>query len=147
MFTISFWCNIFILVLPSSYSVLGSTLDPINSIIFQFYSKNFIEINLISLPKFVGIFYYAFLMYFTYSATSMYGNSHRRCSGRKGVLKNFAKFTGKHLCQSLFFNKVTGLRPATLLKKRLWHRRFLANFARFPRTPFSQKPLGDCFSM
>ena len=24
----------------------------------------------------------------------------------KGVLKNFAKFTGKHLCQSLFINKV-----------------------------------------
>ena len=35
----------------------------------------------------------------------------------KGVLRNFAKFTGKHLCQSLFFNKVTGLRPATLLKR------------------------------
>ena len=26
---------------------------------------------------------------------------------------------GKHLCQSLFFDKVAGLRPATLLKKRL----------------------------
>ena len=28
-----------------------------------------------------------------------------------GVLKNFAKFTGKHLCQCLFFNKVASLRP------------------------------------
>ena len=28
-----------------------------------------------------------------------------------GVLRNFAKFTGKRLCQSLFSNKVTGLRP------------------------------------
>ena len=37
----------------------------------------------------------------------------------KGVLRNFAKFTGKRLCESLFFNKVTGLRPAILLKKRL----------------------------
>ena len=37
---------------------------------------------------------------------------------QKGVLRNFAKFTQKHLCQSLFFNKVAGLRPATLLKKR-----------------------------
>ena len=27
----------------------------------------------------------------------------------KVVLKNFAKFTGKQLCQSLFFNKVAGL--------------------------------------
>ena len=37
----------------------------------------------------------------------------------KGVLKEFAKFTGKHLCQRLFFNKVAGLRPATLLNKTL----------------------------
>ena len=29
----------------------------------------------------------------------------QRCSVRKGVLRNFAKFTGKYLCQSLFFNK------------------------------------------
>ena len=36
---------------------------------------------------------------------------------KKGVLKNFAKFTGKHLCQSLLFNKVAGLKAATLLKK------------------------------
>ena len=27
---------------------------------------------------------------------------------KEGVLRNFAKFTGKHLCQSLFFNKVAG---------------------------------------
>ena len=26
-----------------------------------------------------------------------------------GVLKNLAKFTGKHLCQSLLFNKVAGI--------------------------------------
>ena len=34
---------------------------------------------------------------------------------KKGVLRNFAKFTGKHLCQSLFFNEVTGLRPGDSL--------------------------------
>ena len=32
---------------------------------------------------------------------------------KKGDLRNFVKFTGKHLCQSLFFNKVAGLRPET----------------------------------
>ena len=32
-------------------------------------------------------------------------NSHRKCSTQKIVLKNFAKFTGRHLCQSLYFNK------------------------------------------
>ena len=38
---------------------------------------------------------------------------------KKVVLRNFAKFNGKHLYKSLFFNKVAGLYPATLLKKRL----------------------------
>ena len=54
----------------------------------------------------------------------MFGSSHRRCSVTKGVLRNFAKFTGKPLCQSLFFNKVADLRPETLFKKRLRHRCF-----------------------
>ena len=35
-------------------------------------------------------------------------SSHRRCFVRKDVLRNIAKVTGKHLCQSLFFNKVAG---------------------------------------
>ena len=48
----------------------------------------------------------------------------------KGVLKNFTKFTGKHLCRSVFFNK------ETLLKKRLWHRYFPVDFVKFLRTPF-----------
>ena len=34
---------------------------------------------------------------------------------KKSVLKNFAIFTGKNLCQSLFFKKVAGLRPGTCL--------------------------------
>ena len=37
---------------------------------------------------------------------------------KKSILKNFTKFTGKHLCQSLFVNKVAGLRYAALLKQR-----------------------------
>ena len=36
---------------------------------------------------------------------------------KKGGLRNFAEFTGKHMCQSLFFNKVVGIRPASLLRK------------------------------
>ena len=69
---------------------------------------------------------------------------------KKGVLRNFAKFTGKHLCQSLFFNKVAGMRTATLLKKRLWHRCFPLNFAKFLKKPFSYRtpPVADsvkCF--
>ena len=55
---------------------------------------------------------------------------------KKGILKNFAKFTRKYLCHSLFFNKGPGLRPVTLLKKRLWYRCFPVKFAKFLRTPF-----------
>ena len=40
---------------------------------------------------------------------------------RKSVLRNSTKFTGKQLCQCLFFNKAPGLRP------------------------FSQNTFGDCF--
>ena len=39
----------------------------------------------------------------------IFRSSHQRCSFKKDVLRNFVKFTGKHLCQSLFFNKVAGL--------------------------------------
>ena len=52
-------------------------------------------------------------------------SSHRKCSLKKGVLKTFAKFTGKHLCQSLFFNFLK-----SLLKKWLRHRCFPVNFAK-----------------
>ena len=42
---------------------------------------------------------------------------------KQDVLKNFSKFTGKRLCQSLFFNK-----------KRLWHRCFLVNFCKISKS-------------
>ena len=74
-----------------------------------------------------------------------YRSSHRRCFIRKGILKNFTKFTGKHLCQSPFFNKVAGLRSATLLKKRLWHKCFPVNFVTFLSTPFLQNIFGRIF--
>ena len=48
---------------------------------------------------------------------------------KKSVLKHFAKFTGRHFCQS------SHLGLPTLFKKRLWNRCFPANFAKFLRTP------------
>ena len=44
-------------------------------------------------------------------------SSPREVFCKKGVFRNFTKFTGKHPCQRLVFNKVADLRPATLLKK------------------------------
>ena len=68
-----------------------------------------------------------------------------RYSVKKGVLRNFAKLAGKHLCHRLFFNKVADLRPATLFKKRHWHRCFPMNFTKFLRIPFLQNTYGGCF--
>ena len=81
----------------------------------------------------------------TLRAFSINRSSHQWCSMKKGVHRNFTKFTGKHLCQSLFFNKVASLRPAVLLKTRLWHRCFHVNFVKFQRTPSLQNISGGCF--
>ena len=82
-----------------------------------------------------------------FNVTALFRGSHRKCSARKAVLRNFAKFTGKHLCQSLIFNKAAGLRLATVLKKRLWHRCFPLNFAKFLRTPVLQNTSGGLFCL
>ena len=90
-------------------------------------------------------FRYAIYLQFLQSAPQLIKNTQKqpaevfyvkRCS-------YFTKFTEKHLCQSLFFNKVLGLRPATLLKKRLWHMCFPVNFVKFLRTPFLQNTSGQ----
>ena len=49
-------------------------------------------------------------------------SSHQRCSVKKGVLRNFTKFTGKHLYQSL--------------SRRFWHRFFPVNVVKFLRIAF-----------
>ena len=58
-----------------------------------------------------------------------YRSSHRTCSMKKHVLRNFPKFTGKHLYWSLFLIKLkASCRP--------WC--FAVYFAKFVRTPFVQ---------
>ena len=60
------------------------------------------------------IFLYSFKIY-------RVNSSHPHVFSKNDVLRNFGKFTGKHLCQSLFFFWFAGLSPTTLLRKRLWH--------------------------
>ena len=55
---------------------------------------------------------------------------------KRGVLKNVAKIREKHLCWSLVFHNISCCRPSTLFKKRLWHRCFHVNFAKFSGTSF-----------
>ena len=62
---------------------------------------------------------------------------------KKAVPKNSTKITGKHLCQSLFFNKNAGfpletffypLTFSTLWKKRLRHKCFPVKFVKLLKT-------------
>ena len=61
-------------------------------------------------------------------------SSHRRCSIEKvflEILQNSRKNTS---VRASFFNKLQ-VEPSSLLKKRLWHRCFPVNLAKFLRTP------------
>ena len=52
---------------------------------------------------------------------------------KKGALRNFSKFTGKHLCQSLFFSKIAGFRPETLAQV------FSCEFCKTSKNTFSYR--------
>ena len=61
----------------------------------------------------------------------------------KKVFLEVAQNSQENTCDGAsFFNKVEGLTPATLLKKRLWHKCFPVNFAKFIRIPFLTQHLG-----
>ena len=55
---------------------------------------------------------------------------------KKGVLRKFAKFTGKYLCQRTFLNKVAGN----------CFQLFPVNFTKFLRTLFLQNSTGGWFA-
>ena len=63
-------------------------------------------------------------------------SSHRRYSVKKLFLEIWQNSQENTCARVSFFNKVASLRPATLLKKRLWHRRVPVNFAKFLKIPF-----------
>ena len=90
------------------------------SILQPKFSKEYIEISLLLNQKSPSKTLDKCFLTYTHFRTStddsfwtLPRSSHQRFSVKKGVLRNFAKFTGKHLCRSLFFNKVAGLRPVT----------------------------------
>ena len=60
----------------------------------------------------------------------------------KRVSYKLLKIHRKAPVPEFFFNKIAGLRAATLLKKKLWHRCFPVNSAKFLRTPFLQNTFG-----
>ena len=96
------------------------------------YSPVFFHISPVFLPLTLNMFLSAWICLWETQKSSR-----PEVSCKRDVLGNFAKFTGKHLCQRL--------RPATLLKKGLWRRCFPVNFTKFIRTP-SQTSTMDFFA-
>ena len=63
----------------------------------------------------------------------------------KGYFQKFRKINSKTPVPEFFLNKTADLRPATLLKKRHWHRWFPVNYAKFLRTLFLLNISGQLF--
>ena len=122
--------------------------------LFAFWKNNLLTLNRLikTWLKFaLEIYTNLFVSCKKFSKTWTYVSSRFKSSRPKvfckiGFLKNFARFTGKHLCHSLFFNKVARRQSLfNLLKKRLGRRCFPVNFAKFLRKPSLQYTSGRLF--
>ena len=98
-------------------------LGPFLNTLSQIKSRSFSAGNKINeiliIIKFKSFFFFESQSYWT-STCNIYlkfKSSRPEVFCKKGVFRDFAKFTGKHLCQRHFFNKVAGLRSAIVLKK------------------------------
>ena len=82
-------------------------------------------------------FFFAFANY-----TGMYSNLTGISLVKKSSYNvgNWITTASPIICGLLF--EFCRLKPATLLKKRLWHRCFAVNFVKFLRTPFLQNSSG-----
>ena len=80
----------------------------------------------------------------------LFRSCNRRCSIKKGVLKNFAKFTGKHLHQSLFFFKSSSTQACNFIKIETLARGFSGEFCKFFKNTFFTEHLwattSDCWT-
>ena len=78
-----------------------------------------------------GLMRSSWVLVFIFNRLPKNRNSHRKCSIQKIVLKNFAKFTGIHLCQSLYFNK-----SRSCIRKETPAQVFSCEFCKIFRTNF-----------
>ena len=84
------------------------------------------------------------LLYFALFSWGPSQNFVSNIAGRKGVLRNFTKFTGKHLCQGLFFNKIIRRKKIHLLKwnktrSLKWIKSYKNWFVKITPLPYSTK--------
>ena len=107
---------------------------------FPLFQERFIIMH--SFPSYQGIIFIwtrtyreVFKIFITSTTWSVYSEAVTcRCSVKKLFLKISQNFQEK-MWWSLFFDKVAGIHPTTLLKKRLQHKRFLLILRHFQEQP------------
>ena len=100
------------------------------------FHKFHLWLKLVQLNFCIIIYSLVYQVPFTTFDTTIIRSSHRKMFCKKGVLNKFAKLKRKYLYRSLFFNEAADFQGAILSKKRLRHKSFLPNFAKFLITPF-----------
>ena len=111
---------------------------------FAFQKVNFQEFNLCTYINFSLPFAFLYALCELLEEQTVYCGNNRSSRPevfwKKGVLRNFAKFTGKHLYQSLFVNKVAGL-TCNFIKKESLAQVFSCEFCKiFKNTFFYRTP-------
>ena len=102
-------------------------------IMFPCYSS--LSIKVIWVYYLLSVNSYKFIIsHLNFPNNLKYWSSHRRCSVRKDALINFAKFTGKNLCQACNF-----------IKKETLAQVFRVSFLNFLKTPSLYNTSGRCF--
>ena len=76
----------------------------------------------------------------------IFRSGHRRCSLKKGTIRNFTKFTGKNLYQSLFFKKVADL-TCIIIKKENLTQVFFCEFYEISKNIFFTEDLWTAASV
>ena len=76
--------------------------------VFQWFDLSFTDTHwdwpLVSVDKVIFLIYFRVFWKVGRRSSTMNRTSRQEVFCKKGVLRNFVKFTGKHLCQSFFFN-------------------------------------------
>ena len=102
-------------------------------IMFPCYSS--LSIKVIWVYYLLSVNSYKFIIsHLNFPNNLKYWRSHRRCSVRKDALINFAKFTGKNLCQACNF-----------IKKETLAQVFRVSLFNFLKTPSLYNNSGRCF--
>ena len=87
------------------------------TILFRYYLEMNATSCYWSYVNFYTLITYNYILTDTYNSDTAAGPEFISSPLSWGVLKNFANFTGKHLCWRLFFTKLQAFRSATFLKE------------------------------